>query len=110
MPVADVIREQAPFLRAARFDDEHRLGTYDNDGDEWRIVEEEAVSAAQYRAAGNRRAELDATISPASSVHVCAIFPAECDRVASVAARRVRQLGLGVDAIHDGHGLQNKKY
>src|SRR5262249_59624273 len=98
---------EPPLLWRARLDQEHRLRPiYDND-DGLRLVEDEAVAAAQDRAARKGHTEHEPAIGPPPSTQMQSVFPSECDRVAGVAADRRRQRVLAMDLLDDD---QNRKY
>src|SRR6185369_9053793 len=101
------VREQSPFVGRARLDEEHWLRPLDDDDDGFRLVDDQAVAAAQDRAAWKRKTKRDSAVRPSRSARAQSVFPSERDRVASVASGRWRQRVLAKGLIDDG---QNRKY
>src|SRR5262245_36742155 len=91
VPIADVVREQPPLLGVARLDDEHRLRSLDDDDDGLRVVDDQAVTAAQDRASRKGKSERDAAVRPPLRVHAQPVVPSKRQCVASIAPGRRRQ-------------------
>src|SRR5262245_25166498 len=107
VPIADVVRVEPPLLGRARFDQEHRLRSLNDDDDGLRLLEDQAVTAPQHRAAREQKTEGDSAVRPPPSVYAQSVVPSERDRVARVAANRDRQRVVGMDLLDDD---QNRKY
>src|SRR5262245_45806254 len=107
VPIADVVGVEPPLLRRARLDQEHGLAPLDDDDDGLHLVENQAVTATQDRAARKEEGEHDPSIRPSPSMHAQSVVPSERERVTGVAARRDRQRVLGMGSLDDN---QNRKY
>ena len=101
--IADVIREQRPFRRGPRLDDEDWFGTLRHDDYDPCIVEHEAVARAEDGATRERQAEFHTVRGTSFAVHVRTIFPPERDGVAPVCLARRRQLRRPIEPFNDSH-------
>src|SRR5207244_11621820 len=71
---------------------------------------EQAIAAAQLRAARERRAELDAAIGSSAPANLQPLFPAERDRVVRIHAAGRRQIRFAPGSVGDRHALEDGQH